>query len=222
MDSLHVLIQQGKVLYLGASDMPAWIVAAANEYATLRNKTPFSIYQGRWSIMNRDFERDIIPMARHYGMALAPWGVLGGGRLQTRKALDERAKVGEGIRSHLGDRQTNAEVLMSKALEAVAKEHGDDVTITAIALAYIFHKAGRVFPIIGGGKVDQLKDNIRALELSLTREQVEKLEGLMPFDIGFPADFIGDDSFFTRKTNQFLAIAGEINWETGPKPLADC
>lgn len=72
MDALHVLVQQGKVLYLGISDTPAWVVAAANSYALDHGKTPFCIYQGRWNLLCRDLEREIIPMARHFGMALAP------------------------------------------------------------------------------------------------------------------------------------------------------
>lgn len=72
MDSLHFLVQSGKVLYLGISDSPAWIVSAANTYAKAHGKTPFAVYQGKWSILERDFERDIIPMARQFGMALAP------------------------------------------------------------------------------------------------------------------------------------------------------
>ena len=63
MDGLHTLVLQGKVLYLGVSDTPAWIVGTANTYARLTGKTPFTIYQGKWSIMDRDFERDILPMA---------------------------------------------------------------------------------------------------------------------------------------------------------------
>jgi hypothetical protein len=59
MDSLHILVEQGKVLYLGISDTPAWIVSAANVYARAHGKTQFSVYQGRWNIMQRDFERDI-------------------------------------------------------------------------------------------------------------------------------------------------------------------
>lgn len=70
MDSLHVLVEQGKVLYLGVSDTPAWVVSAANEYAIAVGKTPFSIYQGRWNVMLRDFERDIIPMARQVSFPL--------------------------------------------------------------------------------------------------------------------------------------------------------
>ena len=68
MDSLHILVEQGKVLYLGISDTPAYIVAAANTYAKAHGKTQFSIYQGRWNIMLRDMEREIIPMCRHFGM----------------------------------------------------------------------------------------------------------------------------------------------------------
>ena len=94
-----MLVEQGKVLYLGISDTPAWIVAAANTYALENAKTPFSVYQGRWSVMQRDFERDIIPMARHFGMALAPWGVLGGGHFQTPKAVEERRRAASRCRN---------------------------------------------------------------------------------------------------------------------------
>lgn len=80
MDSLDAVVKQGKVLYLGISDTPAYIVSAANTYARATGKTQFSIYQGRWNIMLRDLEREIIPMARHFGMAIAPWDSIGGGK----------------------------------------------------------------------------------------------------------------------------------------------
>ena len=67
MDGLHTLVLQGKVLYLGVSDTPAWVVSQANMYARLTGKTPFTIYQGKWNIMERDFERDILPMAVSQG-----------------------------------------------------------------------------------------------------------------------------------------------------------
>ena len=67
MTGLHHLVASGKVLYLGVSDTPAWIVSKANLYARLMGKSPFVIYQGAWSILQRDFERDIIPMARAEG-----------------------------------------------------------------------------------------------------------------------------------------------------------
>jgi aryl-alcohol dehydrogenase-like predicted oxidoreductase len=64
MDSLHILVEQGKVLYLGISNTPAWIVAEANSYANAHGKTPFSVYQGRWNIIYREMEREIVPMCR--------------------------------------------------------------------------------------------------------------------------------------------------------------
>ena len=67
MNGLHNLVAAGKVLYLGVSDTPAWVVAKANTYARLTGKTPFVIYQGAWSIMQRDLERDILPMCLSEG-----------------------------------------------------------------------------------------------------------------------------------------------------------
>ncbi|GJJ13530.1 hypothetical protein Clacol_007784 [Clathrus columnatus] len=86
MSSLHNLVVSGKVLYL---DTPAWMVSRANEWARSHGKTPFSIYQGKWSILDRSFESNIIPMARSEGLGLAPWGVIGGGRLRT----DEEERI---------------------------------------------------------------------------------------------------------------------------------
>lgn len=69
MNSLHNLVVQGKVLYLGVSDTPAWIVSRANNYARMSGKTPFVIYQGQWNILERDMERDIIPMCVSEGIS---------------------------------------------------------------------------------------------------------------------------------------------------------
>jgi aryl-alcohol dehydrogenase-like predicted oxidoreductase len=72
MNGLHNLVVQGKVLYLGISDTPAWIVAQANQYARDHGKTPFVIYQGRWNVLDRSFEREILPMARAHGALSFP------------------------------------------------------------------------------------------------------------------------------------------------------
>lgn len=141
MDSLDVLVEQGKVLYLGASDMPAWVVSAANQYAIDHGKTPFSIYQGRWSVMFRDMERDILPMCRQFGLALAPWGAIGSGRLMTKKQLEDRLASGETIRARgqqAKDKQSDLEIKYSEVLASVAAEHGIE-SVTAIALACASH-----------------------------------------------------------------------------------
>ncbi|KAK3986790.1 NADP-dependent oxidoreductase domain-containing protein [Cladorrhinum sp. PSN332] len=195
VDSLHILVQQGKVLYLGISDTPAWIVSAANTYAKAHGKTPFSVYSGKWNVMVRDLEREIIPMARTFGMAITPWGTLGGGKFQTTKMLEEKEKIGEKLR--VTPYSNAAQVELGEALAKVGKAHGVE-SVTCIALAYILRKASllgvhRVFPVIGGRKVEQLKDNLQALNIKLTEEEVKFLESVHPFQIGWPHDFIGED-----------------------------
>ncbi|KAJ5817490.1 hypothetical protein N7447_007498 [Penicillium robsamsonii] len=218
MDSLHILVEQGKVLYLGISDTPAWVVAAANSYARAHGKTPFSIYQGRWNVMLRDFEREIIPMARHFGMALAPWDVMGGGKFKTKEEIEKRKAQGEGLRSILNAEQSEEEAAMSAALEKVAKEHGIK-SLTAVALAYVMAKAPNVFPLVGGRKVEHLKDNIQALKLRLTAEQIEYLESQKDFDVGFPGNFIGPDPKVTGKASFLLAANAPYSFVRAPKSI---
>lgn len=206
MDTLHALVQDGRVLYLGVSDTPAWIVAAANTYAEAHGRTPFSVYQGRWNLLIRDLERDIVPMCRHFGMAITAWDVLGGGRFQSRKALAARAAAGESQLRTLvtaNAQQTPDEAAISQALETVAAQHHTD-SVTAIALAYIRSKGPRIIPIVGGRKVQHLHDNIAALSITLTPAQIEFLESVKPFDVGFPTNFLGPDPAVTKKPTERL------------------
>ncbi|KAF9064584.1 NADP-dependent oxidoreductase domain-containing protein [Rhodocollybia butyracea] len=193
MDGLHSLVMQGKILYLGISDTPAWIVAQANEYARLTGKTPFSVYQGMWNVLDRSFEREIIPMARAQGLALAPWGVLGGGKLRTDAEEQRRKESGENGRTMLGDWQrSETEIKVSHALEKVAGELGLGDNIGAVAIAYVMQKTPYVFPIIGGRKVSHLEANLQALNISLTEEQIQYLESVVPFEPGFPYNYFGN------------------------------
>ncbi|EJD04770.1 Aldo/keto reductase [Fomitiporia mediterranea MF3/22] len=193
MDSLHHLVVAGKVLYLGVSDTPAWVVSAANQYAKDHGKTPFVIYQGAWNVMQRSFEREIIPMARANGLALAPWDVLAAGRLRTDAEEQKRLASGEKGRTIFrADWWRNEdEKKVCAALEKVAKEVGTD-HITAVAIAYVMQKTPYVFPIIGGRKIEHLMANIDALKITLSDEQIKYIESVLPFDPGFPTTMIGD------------------------------
>ncbi|KAK9752643.1 aryl-alcohol dehydrogenase [Basidiobolus ranarum] len=97
--------------------------------------------------MRRDFEREIIPMACHFGMALAPWDVLGGGTLKTKAEIAERKKKREGLRSIFRKEQSEEGARISEALEKVALEQGVK-SITPIAIAYVMAKAPHVFPLV--------------------------------------------------------------------------
>ncbi|KAJ7644916.1 Aldo/keto reductase [Roridomyces roridus] len=207
MNGLHNLVVQGKVLYLGISDTPAWVVSQANQYARDHGKTPFSIYQGAWNVMDRTFEREIIPMARAHGLALAPWNVVAGGRFRTDAEEEERRTTGENGRLTRGPQweRNEDEKKMSAALEKVAGEVGTK-SITAVAIAYVMQKVPYCFPIVGGRKVDQLLSNLEALKISLSAEQMAYLESVNPLDLGFPTALIGDGTtrnFMLKATAHF-------------------
>jgi len=125
------------------------------------------------------------------GLALAPWNVLAAGKLRTDEEEERRRQTGEKGRMILGPNweRTPKEKAMSAALEKVAGEVGTK-HITAVAIAYLMQKTPYVFPIIGGRKVEHLEANIESLSISLTPEQVEYLEGVVPFDPGFPQNMI--------------------------------
>ncbi|PBK87973.1 Aldo/keto reductase [Armillaria gallica] len=213
MDSLHNLVAAQKVLYLGVSDTPAWVVSQANQYAVDHGKTPFVVYQGEWSIL----EREIIPMARSLGMALSPFGVLGQGKLRTDAKEERRKETGEKGRVVWGAswERNEMEVKVCKALEKVAAEVGVESNITAVAIAYVMHKTSYVFPIIGGRKVEQLEANLKALDISLSKEQIEYLESTIPFDPGFPTTMIGDGSSYSI----LLASAAKMAKQPGLQPI---
>ncbi|KAK0231817.1 NADP-dependent oxidoreductase domain-containing protein [Armillaria nabsnona] len=217
MDSLHNLVAAQKVLYLGVSDTPAWVVSQANQYAVDHGKTPFVVYQGKWSILERSFEREIIPMARSLGMALSPWGVLAQGKLRTDAEEERRKETGEKGRLVWSPNweRTEVEVKVCKALQKVAAEVGVGSNITAVAIAYVMHKTPYVFPIIGGRKVEHLEANLKALDISLSKEQIEYLESTIPFDPGFPTTMIGDGSTY----HILLASAAKMAKQPGLQPI---
>ncbi|KAK9243963.1 norsolorinic acid reductase [Lipomyces tetrasporus] len=114
MRSLDDVVRAGKVLYLGISDTPAWIVSKANEYARQQGLSQFVVYQGKWNALERDFEREIIPMTQAEGMGLAPWSSMGGGKFKTA----EQWKQNEGRK--FGPASEN-EIKMSGILEKIGE-----------------------------------------------------------------------------------------------------
>lgn len=158
--------------------------------------------------MDRDFERDILPMAISEGMAIAPWNVLCGGKIRTDAEEKRRLESGERGRTLVSPdwKRTPEERRVCLELERIAKEIGAQ-NITSVAIAWIMHKAPRVFPIIGGRKVEHLYQNVEALSLSLTPEQVKALDDVVPFKKGFPYDLFGDGTEY----NMMYASAGHFD-----------
>lgn len=213
MLGLNTLVQQGKVLYLGISDTPAWLVSKANEYARGHGLQPFVVYQGRWSAAQRDFERDILGMCAAEGMGLAPWGALGGGNFKTEKQREEASRKSEG--RNMGG-PSERDVKVSAVLEKVA--NAKHTAITSVALAYIIHKAPYVFPIVGGRTIEHLKGNIEALALELTPDDIAEIEGAVEFDVGFPLNFLSHKPSGARAPGDVWLneMGGKVDYVQGP------
>ncbi|EJT97332.1 aryl-alcohol dehydrogenase [Dacryopinax primogenitus] len=220
MQSLNSLVAAGKVLYLGVSDTPAWVVSKSNQYARDHGMAQFVVYQGKWSCLERSFERDILPMCHAEGMGLAPWGVIGQGKFRTKAQLEERLKQGS---MRWGSQTlTPEEKAVSAALEKVAEEVGQPGKLANVAIAYVMHKQAYVFPIIGGSKTKYLLENIEALKIQLTQEQIDYLDSAIEFKPGFPHDFIGPDPALSNGVckNFLLNSAARIHYVTAPKQAA--
>lgn len=205
MHSLNDLVVAGKVLYLGISDAPAWVVSKANQYARDHGLRPFVLYQGLWNAGIRDFEREIIPMAREEGMGLAPWGPVGEGRFKPRAVLEKMQQGNRGLPITQKDRAVSA------VLEKVADRKG--CTLYQVAVAYVLHKATYVFPLVGSTKAEHLESNIEALGIELSEEDIKEIEQAYPFDHGFPHTFLSG-SHFEGENAESRGVAGpqDVGW----------
>ncbi|KAK5077122.1 hypothetical protein LTR64_005398 [Lithohypha guttulata] len=226
MHSLNDLVAQGKVLYLGISDTPAWVVSKANQYARDHGLRQFVVYQGMWNATMRDFERDIIPMCQAEGMGLAPYGVLNQGRFQTKKGFEEREKKKEG-RNLIPTSERDKSV--SVVLEKIAEKKGEQTTLLNVALAYVMQKCPYVFPIVGQRKVEHLQGSMNSIGVLLTEEEVAQVEGAYEFDAGFPHTFLSGTMFAGADARQTGAShasevslaksCGEFDYVQPPKAI---
>src|SRR5713226_8912385 len=188
MRAFDDLVRQGKVLYIGVSDAPAWWFAQANTIALLRGWTPFIALQVEYSLIGRTVERELIPAAKALGMGVTAWSPLAGGVLTGKygggKASDARfsSEMNQAFQAR-GER-------VDRIVAAVRGVAGEVHQSPAqVALAWLRHRDVPVIPIIGARKLPQLEDNIASLSLSLTADQVKRLDEASEIEMGFPHDF---------------------------------
>lgn len=218
MQSLHHLVIAGRILYLGVSNTPSWVVSKANEYARQRGLTQFSVYEGQWSAAERELEREVLPMCIDEGMALAPFAVLGSGYLKTSAQRAAEAKnpdhQKEGRNVPLVDKPQKT--VLADALEKISNARG--IRITDVALAWARSKAPYIFPILGGRKIEHLKSNIDALGLELTAEEIEEIEQAVPFHFGYPQEFLGGKDGARQPGDVWsMKRLGHFDWVVPPQ-----
>ncbi|MCC6647174.1 MAG: aldo/keto reductase [Polyangiaceae bacterium] len=187
MRALDDLVRSGKVLYVGISDAPAWVVAHANTLAELRGWSRFVGLQIRWSLIDRDAERDLLPMARAFDLGVTPWGVLGAGFLTGKyaggKAPDDTRRA-----SWTAGSLTEKNFAIAAEVAAVAEQLG--ATSSQVAIAWTRQMFPCVVPIVGARTHEQLVDNLGARDVTLTAEQLSRLDAVSRAPRGFPHDFL--------------------------------
>jgi aryl-alcohol dehydrogenase-like predicted oxidoreductase len=188
MRALDDVVRAGKVLYVGASNTPAWVVARANMLAELRGWTPFSAIQIEYSLIQRTVECDLLPMASALEIAALAWAPLGRGLLTGKYSRPEAGSVERGRLSREDARRDERNLAIARAVDQVADEL--DVPSSQVALAWLCQQAGLTIPIVGARTADQLVENLGALSLVLEQEHLQRLDEVSRIALGFPHDFL--------------------------------
>jgi aryl-alcohol dehydrogenase-like predicted oxidoreductase len=185
MRALDEHVRAGRILYVGISDTPAWLVSQANTLAAWHDWTAFAGLQAPYSLLQRDIERELLPMAEILGMTVAAWSPLGGGILSGKFARSQRPQSGTRIAA---DAITERQHKIAATVQAVAADIG--ATPAQVAIAWTRAQSPALHPIIGARDLDQLLDNLGAAQLDLPPEAVARLSAETEIDLGFPTTFI--------------------------------
>jgi aryl-alcohol dehydrogenase-like predicted oxidoreductase len=188
MRGLDDLVRQGKALYVGISDAPAWWIAQANTLAQLRGWSPFVGLQIEYSLIERTVERELIPMAKALNVGLTAWSPLAGGVLTGKyhgHGSSEPGRMSSDMMKGFMPEQQRTEGIVA-TVKAVSDETGR--SMAQVALAWLRNRPVPVIPIIGARKLPQLQDNLASLDLTLSADQVTRLSEASRIELGFPYD----------------------------------
>jgi 1-deoxyxylulose-5-phosphate synthase len=174
MEALHDVVKAGKVRYIGASSMYAWQFSKALYTSRLRGWTEFVSMQNHLNLLNREEEREMLPLCADQGIAVMPWSPLARGRLtrawNETSSRQETDEFGKKLYTQFPD----SDRLIIDQVSAIAGARG--VPRAQVAMAWLLQKKGVTSPIVGASKTDHLKDAVAALSLKLTAEEITSLE----------------------------------------------
>src|SRR5260370_262648 len=193
--ALDTLVQQGKVRYIGCSNWQAWKIAKALGISEFRNLAHFDTLQAYYSIAGRDLEREIVPLLQSEKVGLLVWSPLAGGLLSGKYSRMHQ-KPADSRRTQydfpIVDKERTWKIL--DAMVPIAKAHG--CSPARVSLAWLLTKPVVTSVIIGAKRLDQLQDNLAAVELKLTQDelrQVDEVSALAPEYPGWMLPFQGAD-----------------------------
>ncbi|MFY7898575.1 MAG: aldo/keto reductase [Chitinophagaceae bacterium] len=185
MRALDDLISQGKVNYIGISDTPAWIISKGNTLAELMGWSQFVALQVEYSLIQRTPERELLPMAKHFGLTVTPWAPLAGGALTGKYLKGDKGRLPENSK-RLNDRS----IAITKEVMAIAEELGAQPS--HVALKWTMQQPFSSIPIVGATKLTQLQENLAAVNITLSEQQINRLNEVSNIEMGFPHDFFNE------------------------------
>jgi aryl-alcohol dehydrogenase-like predicted oxidoreductase len=192
MRALDDVVRAGKVMYVGVSNAPAWIIAQANTLAELRGWSRFAGMQMQYSLIERSVERDLLPMGRDLGVGMVAWSPLGGGFLSGKYARAEKGStdpMDETLRMATSrNRVTDRNLAVLGAVEAVAKETGRSAA--QVAIRWVLQRPGVDSAVFGARTAAQLDDNLAAASFELSEAQMARLDEASKPDLGYPHSYL--------------------------------
>jgi aryl-alcohol dehydrogenase-like predicted oxidoreductase len=206
MRGLDDLVREGKALYIGISDAPAWWIAQANTLAQLRGWSHFIGLQIEYSLIERTVERELIPMAKALNLGVTAWAPLSNGVLTGKYhgqgSSEQKGEPGrmssDMLKEFMPERQRTDRVVA--AVKTVSDEIGR--SMAQVALAWLRYRPVPVIPIIGARKLSQLQDNLASLDLTLSADQLKTLDEASRIELGFPHDM------YVREMVRAIAYGG--------------
>ena len=190
MRGLDDLVRQGKVLYAGISDTPAWVVSRANTIAELRGWTRFVGLQIEYSLLQRTVERELLPMAAGLDLGVVAWAPLAGGAL-TGKYLDHGGGPRPGRLGPESIRLNERNTRITREVVAVAREIG--CSPSQVAIRWLMQQRQCVIPIVGATREIQIRDCLAAGSILLDDAHMKRLAEVSVVELGFPHDFLSSD-----------------------------
>jgi aryl-alcohol dehydrogenase-like predicted oxidoreductase len=186
---LDDLVRSGKVHYIGISDTPAWVVSQANTMAELRGWTAFVGLQIEYSLLQRAPERELLPMAKQFGLAITPWGAIGGGALTGKYLKGDTGRVVE---------SSARRSARANGIAAEVVKHAEILGVTPAQLVINWTRQRDPYltsiPIIGARTAAQLQDSLGCLNFQIPTETIQALDAASPIELGFPHEFLATDN----------------------------
>ncbi|WP_028978698.1 aldo/keto reductase [Sporocytophaga myxococcoides] len=185
IDTLDTLVKSGKVRYIGCSNHAAWQIMKAAAYSNYHRLAKFISLQAYYTIAGRDLEREIIPVLKDQHMGLMVWSPLAGGLLSGKYTRNgENSEGGRRVNFDFPPVNKDRAFDVVDTLSTMAKEK--ETSVARLALAWLLHQPSVSTVIIGANKPEQLDDNLKAIEVKFTEEELQKLDEVSKLPLEYP------------------------------------